>query len=104
MLRTALLTLDSTKINAAALADIETILYGSAFSKPRLPLPDEILQIIGSYEHPQPDLTEDLDDAGTYMISTKAITEDPADPGTYLVNKARVSEDPADPGTYLIGE
>lgn len=43
---TSILTIDSTKVGAAAMTAIESILYGSENSEPRLPLPDEILTII----------------------------------------------------------
>lgn len=48
---TAFLTIDSTKIEAKALAALEKVLYGddeggSGGTEPRLPLPDEILSII----------------------------------------------------------
>jgi hypothetical protein len=39
---TAIITIDSTKCDAAKLAALEAILYGSEDSEPRLPLPDEI--------------------------------------------------------------
>ena len=39
---TAHLTVDSTKVNAANLAILEDILYGTAGADPRLPLPDEV--------------------------------------------------------------
>lgn len=43
---TALLTIDSTKVDAAALKAIEDVLYGTETTEARLPLPDEILTII----------------------------------------------------------
>lgn len=45
---TATVTIDSTKVNAAKLAKLESILFGSADSEdePRLPLPDEIITIM----------------------------------------------------------
>lgn len=39
---TAILTIDSTEVDAADLAALETILYGDAALEPRLPLPDEV--------------------------------------------------------------
>lgn len=44
---TASLTIDSTKVAAEKLAQIEAILYGSESEEARLPLPDEIADIIG---------------------------------------------------------
>lgn len=43
---TALLTIDSTKVDAAKLKKIEDILYGTEEIEARLPLPDEIIQIL----------------------------------------------------------
>lgn len=43
---TACLTIDSTKIEAGKLQQIEALLYGGDSTEPKLPLPDEIKQII----------------------------------------------------------
>lgn len=43
---TATVVIDSTKVNAAKLAALEVILYGSAGAAPRLPLPDEIISLM----------------------------------------------------------
>lgn len=43
----SLLTIDSTEVDASALEDLEEILYGSETDDPRLPLPDEIVEILG---------------------------------------------------------
>lgn len=42
---TASVTIDSTKVDATLLAELEAILYGSADEEPRLPLPDEIITL-----------------------------------------------------------
>lgn len=44
---TASVTIDSTKVDASKLAELEAILYGSDDVEPRLPLPDEIAEIMG---------------------------------------------------------
>lgn len=44
---TALITIDSTQVDAAALANLEEILYGNDDTDPRMPLPDEVLLILG---------------------------------------------------------
>lgn len=44
---TACLTIDSTKADPAALAALEDILYGTISADPRLPLPDEVIEIMG---------------------------------------------------------
>ena len=45
---TACVTLDSTKVEAGKLAELETILYGSESEEARLPLPDEIATLMGN--------------------------------------------------------
>lgn len=44
---TSLLTIDSTKVPADKMAELENILYGSTDAEPRLPLPDEIAELVG---------------------------------------------------------
>lgn len=44
---TASVTIDSTKCDAAKVAELEGILYGKGEVEARLPLPDEIITIIG---------------------------------------------------------
>lgn len=44
---TACITIDSTKVDSVKLAALETILYGTASVEPRLPLPAEIIDILG---------------------------------------------------------
>lgn len=43
---TASVTIDSTKIEAGKLQQIEALLYGGDSAEPKLPLPDEIAQIV----------------------------------------------------------
>jgi len=45
---TASLTIDSTKVNAATLASLEDILYGTDVADPRLPLPDEVAALFAA--------------------------------------------------------
>lgn len=45
---TASMTINSTKVDATKLAALEDILYGTAGTDPRLPLPDEIVELFGS--------------------------------------------------------
>ena len=45
---TASLTIDSTKVDAAKLASLEAILYGSESEEARLPLPDEIATLMSN--------------------------------------------------------
>lgn len=43
---TASMTIDSTKVDAVKLAALEAILYGSEESEARLPLPDEVIDLL----------------------------------------------------------
>lgn len=45
---TACVTIDSTKVDATKLAELEAILYGSDEEEARLPLPDEIVTLLGT--------------------------------------------------------
>lgn len=45
---TAHLTIDSTKVNAEKLAALEAILYGSGDTEARLPLPNEVAELVGT--------------------------------------------------------
>lgn len=45
---TSSLVIDSTKVSATDLAAIEKILFGDTSTEARLPLPDEILEIVGT--------------------------------------------------------
>ena len=47
---TASVTIDSTKCDAAKFKELEEILYGTGETEARLPLPDEIITIIGEDE------------------------------------------------------
>lgn len=42
---TAILTIDSTEVDAADLAALETLLYGSADVEPELPMPDDVIAL-----------------------------------------------------------
>lgn len=45
---TSTLEIDSTKVDPAKLAALEAVLYGTANTIPRLPLPGEVAEIVGS--------------------------------------------------------
>ncbi|UVK62838.1 major tail protein [Arthrobacter phage Uzumaki] len=64
----AILTIDSTKVNASKMADLELALYGSAGVEPRLPLPAEVLSILSQT------LTVATPTAPTYNAATDTIT------------------------------
>lgn len=65
---TALLTIDSTKVTADALADLEDFLYGTVGTDPSLPLPGAVLAIFAA------SITEVTPTAPTYNSSTDVIT------------------------------
>lgn len=44
---TAIIEIDSTKVDAEKLAALEAVLYGSGETKARLPLPDEVATLVG---------------------------------------------------------
>lgn len=73
----ASLTIDSTQVDPAALADLEEILYGSVGDDPRLPLPAEVISIfavgltdvdMGTFAN-QPTYN-----SGTHVITLPAVT------------------------------
>jgi hypothetical protein len=73
----ASLTIDSTKVGASALSTLEAVLYGSVGVDARLPLPDEVISILGG------SITEvDLGvfanqpsyNSGTHVITLPAVT------------------------------
>ena len=45
---TASITIDSTKVDAEKLTALEQILYGDTEVEPRLPLPDEVAQVMAT--------------------------------------------------------
>lgn len=45
---TASLTVDSTKVSAEGLKALEDVLYGTAEQQPRLPLPDEVKELLAT--------------------------------------------------------
>lgn len=68
----ALVTVDSTKVDAATLADLEGILYGSGGVDARLPLPDEIIALFGGTAPTKVRLTGA--NAPTYDEATHVVT------------------------------
>ena len=69
---TSLVTIDSTKVDASALASLESILYGTAGTDPMLPLPDTVVALF----------------AGTITVVTPA---EPAFNGTDTITIADVT-------------
>lgn len=54
---TAILTIDSTKVDADALSALEDILYGTQAQNPRLPLPAEVIALFAAEDLTQVDLS-----------------------------------------------
>jgi len=65
---TASMTIDSTKVDPAKLATLESYLYGTSSESPSMPLPADVITILAST------LTEATPTAPTYNSSTDIIT------------------------------
>lgn len=65
---TALIVIDSTKVDPTALAALETILYGGVGVDPRLPSPTDVLAIFSG------SITEVTPTAPTYVSGTHTLT------------------------------
>lgn len=66
---TAKLTIDSTKVDATKLASFEAQLYGTAGVDPVLPMPDDVIALLGTGA-----VTEVTPTMPTYNSTTKVIT------------------------------
>lgn len=86
---TASLTIDSTKVDAGALAQLEDILYGTAGGDARLPLPAEVLSLFAGT------ITPVTTQAPTYNPATDLITIPTVAGVTYMVD--------GDPVTGTVG-
>lgn len=72
---TASLTINSTDFDSVTLADLEAILYGDASNDARLPLPDEVISILGG-NVPEIDLSRanlKLEVGQTYTLSATTV-------------------------------
>jgi len=70
---TAVMTIDSTKVDSAGLADLEEALYGTAGSDPRLPTPAEVIAFFsGAVTEVEP--TQPTYVQGTGTITIPAVT------------------------------
>ena len=65
---TAQLTIDSSKVNATKLADLEALIYGTAGVDPVLPLPGDVIDLFAD------GLTEVVPTAPSYNSTSKVIT------------------------------
>lgn len=69
---TASVTIDSTKVDASALADLEDILYGTASTDPRLPQPSEVFALFsGTVTEVSP--TEPSYNSTTHVITIPTV-------------------------------
>lgn len=84
---TSHLIVDSTEVDAQKLADLEDILYGTAGSEPRMPMPDEVL---GMFEGT---VTEVRPTAPTFDDATDTITIPSVTGVVYQINGQTVTGD-----------
>lgn len=72
--KSAVITIDSTKVDKEALAEIEDLLYGTADEDPKLPTPKEVFDILKKYDTPTETQTNTVDTqsvkAGSEQVST----------------------------------
>ena len=73
---TAQMVIDSTKVSAAALATLEDILFGTAGTDPRLPLPDEVISIFAGTITSERLVGANAPtyDSGTHVVTLPAVT------------------------------
>jgi hypothetical protein len=76
----SLITIDSTKVNSAALATLESFLYGTSGTDPSLPSPDAVLALFAGT------ITEVTPTAPTYVNGTHTLTIPSVTGVTYRVN------------------
>lgn len=81
---TATVNLDSTKFAPEAMARLEAVLYGTAGTDPRLPLPDEVVEILTGGQTPA-NPTPPSFDSGTNTITIPEVTG-----VNYYVNGSKV--------------
>lgn len=84
---TSLITIDSTKVDADALADLEEALYGGLATEPRLPTPDEVVAFFSGT------VTEVTATAPTYNSATDTITIPTVTGVQYFIDGEPVSGD-----------
>jgi len=85
---TSQITIDSTKVDAAKLADLEDILYGTAGLSARLPLPAEVIALF------EGTVTEVFAAAPTYDSATDTITIPSTTGVDYLIDGEVVAAGP----------
>lgn len=85
---TALITIDSTKVDAGDLADLEALLYGTVGTDPSLPTPDEVIALFGTVQT-EAAVAEPAFDQGTNTITIPTVTG-----VTYYINDVAVVAGP----------
>lgn len=81
---TALVTVDSTKVDPNKLADLEEIIYGKGDTAPRLPMPNEIAAIVGTTANSGSSSSgSGSSSSPTYTAVTPVGTENPSTEGWY---------------------
>lgn len=93
---TSSLTIDSSKVDADALAALEDLLYGTAGTEPSLPLPDEVLALFAGT------VTEVTTVAPTYVSATDIVTIPTVTGVIYKVDGTTVPSGPYGPITETI--
>lgn len=114
---TALLVIDSTRVPAADLAALESILYGSGGAEPRLPLPDEVIGLFGGASDTEIRLTDanaPSYDEATHVVTLPAVAnvtwyvngvEEPSGPQAAMaVGETSEITAEAAPGFYITGD
>lgn len=82
---TSVLTINSTKVPANKLEELENVLYGSSGVDPRLPLPDEIINMFAGT------LTEVTPQAPAYTPATKTLVVPTTTGVNYLIDGKKVT-------------
>lgn len=90
---TALITIDSTKVDAGDLAALEAFLYGTVGTDPSLPTPDAVIALFGTVQ------TEATPQEPTFDQPTNTITIPTVAGVTYYINDVEVA-----PGPVVITE
>lgn len=72
---TAHLVIKSTRANADKLKALEDILYGTENTEPRLPLPDEVLELFAEEPNPLAALEVDVDIPASTDLLGKSVTD-----------------------------
>jgi len=74
---TALVTIDSTKVDPTALDELLTILYGDTGTDPRLPLPDEVIDLFSgsvTVVNLNTAANQPTYNSGTHVVTLPAVT------------------------------